>query len=91
MGLCSEWLYNALWIESCRLEMVGFLGVSLPEAYVSLGDSYEKLNILKFYLNNDLRNMAIYLLILDRVMTLNTTSINPSLIFGALGFLKHWL
>lgn len=89
--MCSEWLYNALWIESGRLERVGFLGVSLPEVCVSLGVSHECLKILRFHLNNSLKHMAVYLLILNHVMILNTTSINPSLIFGALGFLKHWL
>lgn len=24
-SVCSEWLYDTLWRESCRLEMVGFL------------------------------------------------------------------
>lgn len=38
MRLYSEWPYNALWIENWRLEMVGFLSVSLPEVCVSLGD-----------------------------------------------------
>lgn len=91
MRVCSEWLYNALWIESHRLEMVGFLGVSLPEVCVSLGISHEWLKIWQVHLNNSLKTMAAYLLILDHMMILNRTSINSSLIFGALGFLKHWL
>lgn len=62
-----------------------------PRSVFPWGIFSEKLKILKFRLNNGLKNMAIYVLILGHLMILNTASINPSLIFGALGFLKHWL
>lgn len=74
-----------------KVEIGDFSGfLSLRSAFL-WGSLNEKLKILKLHLNHGLKNMGMYVLTLDLLMILNTTSVNPSLIFGALGFLKHWL
>lgn len=78
---------DALWLENmaCRWWAVSlFLQLRSLLLWAILSENFK---LLKFHLNNDLRNIFLYLLALDNLMTLNTisTATSPHS-FGCDGF-----